>query len=148
MGDLYDIREHPRFQGELATEEDDEGSLLVDLSDREPESISEAEAPTSTDPIGLNVCYLCKHRRDQRPWWRRLLSRPRGEDLGCYLFDRREAYDPVTGDRIFLEKQASSLGWTWVPVEKPLRPCREINPDGHCAFFTVAAQEESLKGEL
>ena len=168
---VYDIRKHPDYRSYFENEFHIDGVDQAVHCDIPPEIHIEGGIDTSTDPvdaemikileevgaakvleernaIGNNVCWLCTHRTDRRPLWKRLLFTPNEMSYICGAVRRTEVADPVSGQVRWIERIAGMLGGSQlILVDTPHRPCVELNPDGKCQMFNIELAKRRRRKE-
>jgi hypothetical protein len=157
MSNVRDIRNHPKFRvreqnpESNPNQERDEYLRYLDSQEApdpfdnlepasepptrrpsEPVAMREPEFGGGSFWIGLSVCSHCEHRRDLRPWYRRLLSRPKIHQLFCEASPRKKTLEPITGTEGYLPHG------TKIPANaqaEPFDQCVTINCLGTCPRF-------------
>ena len=125
IANVVSIRQHPRFRSQIQSPEtpnpesnpnqerdeylhflgqqeatdpfDNLEPAEVDRDPATPIPMTEPRFGGGSRWFGISVCAYCEHRRDFRPWYRRLLSRPKLTDLFCAVSPREEVLEPITG---------------------------------------------------
>ncbi len=156
---VYDIQKHPDYRSYFENEFHFEGIDQPVHCDTPPDIFIDGEIDTTMDPvdeemikiletaasqaleernaIGNNVCWLCTHRVDRRPLWKRILFTPNEMSYLCSATKRTKVADPVSGQVRWIERMRGMLGPQLVLVDTPHRPCVELNPDGKCQVFNI-----------
>jgi hypothetical protein len=165
---VYDIQKHPNYRSyfedqfhvpgidqpvtidmppELMIEGDIE--IPTDTVDEEMikilEGVGAAQTLEERNAIGGNVCWLCTHRTDRRPWWKRMLFTPNESSYLCGATKRTEVADPVSGQVRWIERLRGAIGPQLALVDTPHRPCVELNPDGRCQTFNIAMAKKKKR---
>lgn len=107
-------------------------SILEAQDFAKPVPMTEAKFKGGSIWFGLSVCAHCEHRRDFRPWYRRLLSRPKLTDLFCAVSPREKVLEPITGIEGYLPYG------TKIPANaqpEPFDSCLTRNCLGTCPQF-------------
>lgn len=167
---VYDIRKHPAYRSYFENEFnfagidqpvhcdippdlfiDDDLDTSMDTVDEEMikilEEVGAAQALEERNALGNNVCWQCSHRKDRRPWWKRMLLTPNESSYLCGAVQRTEVADPVSGQVRWIERLRGVVGAQLVLVDTPHRMCVELNPDGKCQMFNIEmAKRKRRKG--
>ena len=144
------INSHPEFRSytppefQIGTNEqqgDEVDAAMIEILEQ-----AASETLEERNAIGNNVCWLCTHRVDRRPLWKRILFTPNEMSYLCGATKRTEVADPVSGQIRWIERARGMLGGTQlILVDTPHRPCVEMNPDGKCQRFNIALSERKKR---
>ena len=165
---VYDIQKHPDYRSYFENDFYISGAEEAVHCDIPPDIFIEGDIDTSMDPvdadmikileeagvakaieerdaIGNNVCWLCTHRLDQRPLWKRLLFTPNETSYLCGATHRTKVADPVSGQVRWIERMRGMLGPQLFLVDTPHRLCVELNPDGKCQTFNINTSKKTRR---
>jgi len=116
------------------------GPWEKEIEDLEPlEGLSDLEAMAAEErrqeaAPPLVACSDCLYVQDPRPWWRKLFSAPKPEDLHCRAVSLLKIRHPITGRPAYV---ASNLQVFSLAGDNPHPPCQSINLTGNCKRFRV-----------
>jgi hypothetical protein len=138
------IAAHPKFRDHTIPEIVIEGDEGYSETYEDPDGVDEAmmeileetvgSVLEEKNAIGNNVCYLCTHQVDIRPWWKKIFSAPDEASFLCGATTRTEVINPVSGQIGYIERVHGGI---LAMRDKPHRYCAEVNPDGRCQVFSI-----------
>jgi len=146
---VIQISSHPEFRSYTPPD------IQIGMDDQQGDEIDDAmieilESATSEvleekNIIGNNVCWLCTHRVDRRPLWKRLLFTPNEMSYLCSATQRTKVADPVSGQVRWIERIRGMLGPQLILVDTPHRLCVDLNPNGKCQVFNVKMSKKKRR---